>query len=186
MLSASDYLDPIPVRRRKATERNTKREMERGERGGWRRRRRNELFVIPTKGKSLFTFVISIELIRGIPLVAVESDPKGDESKFGISTKEVISRWKGRKGRRYSLEFAFGLRNLHERETRRVWPRRAAVVSGPSLLLFHVQSGRRRLFIDCSTDTRRKREREKEPSLHFSSDASERLEIDKRPFHPAR
>lgn len=47
--------------------------MERGERGGWRRRRRNELFVIPTKGKSLFTFVISIELIRGIPLVAVGS-----------------------------------------------------------------------------------------------------------------
>lgn len=32
----------------------------------------------------------------------------------------------------------------------------------------------------------REREREKEPSLHFSSDASERLEIDKRPFHPAR
>lgn len=76
--------------------------------------------------------------------------------------------WKGRKGRRYSLEFAFGLRNLHERETRRVWPRRAAVVSGPSLLLFHVQSGRRRLFIDCSTDTRRKRERERKSQAFIS------------------
>ena len=88
--------------------------------------------------------------------------------------------------RRYSLEFAFGLRNLHERETPSVWPRR--VVSGPSLLLFHVSKRPSSSFYRRrSTDTEEKeREREREPSLHFSSDASERLEIDKRPFHPAR
>ena len=46
---------------------------EEGERG-------NKLFIIPTKGKSLFTFVISIELIRGWLA------RRRDESKFGVST----------------------------------------------------------------------------------------------------
>lgn len=46
---------------------------EEGERG-------NKLFIIPTKGKSLFTFVISIELIRDWLA------RRRDESKFGVST----------------------------------------------------------------------------------------------------
>lgn len=110
--------------------------------------------------------------------------------RFLEGEKQVISGWMEREegeGRRYSLEFAFGLRNLHERETRRVWPRR--VVSGPSLLLFQAFKAAVVVFLSTArrgTDTRREREREREPSLHFSSDASERLEIDKRPFHPAR
>lgn len=104
--------------------------------------------------------------------------------RFLEGEKQVISGWMEREegeGRRYSLEFAFGLRNLHERETRRVWPRR--VVSGPSLLLF--QAFKAAVVVD-EAPTRGEKEREREPSLHFSSDASERLEIDKRPFHPAR
>lgn len=82
--------------------------------------------------------------------------------RFLEGEKQVISGWMEREegeGRRYSLEFAFGLRNLHERETRRVWPRR--VVSGPSLLLF--QAFKAAVVVFLSTRHRhaeRKRERE--------------------------
>lgn len=152
---------------------------EEGERG-------NKLFIIPTKGKSLFTFVISIEIIRGWLA-------RGrDESKFGVST---ISRrreagdlrlGKGRKGRggviHSSLRLAY---EIYTNVKHGVFGRGGLF---PVLLSFSSKRSKRpsSSFYRRGTDTRREREREREPSLHFSSDASERLEIDKRPFHPAR
>lgn len=63
---SSDYLDPIPVKRerqRSEYEGKWKEESVDGG-GGGGGEKEHKLFIIPTKGKSLFTFVISIELIR--------------------------------------------------------------------------------------------------------------------------
>lgn len=54
LLSASDYLDPIPVKRERQRSEIGRSERRGGEREGI------SLFVIPTKGESLFTFVIEL------------------------------------------------------------------------------------------------------------------------------
>lgn len=124
---------------------------EEGERG-------NKLFIIPTKGKSLFTFVISIELIRGWLA------RRRDESKFGVST---ISRrreagdlrlGKGRGGVIHSsLRLAY---EIYTNVKHGVFGRGGLF---PVLLSFSSKRSKRpsSSFYRRGTDTRRERERER-------------------------
>lgn len=134
---------------------------EEGERG-------NKLFIIPTKGKSLFTFVISIELIRGWLA------RRRDESKFGVST---ISRRREAGDLRLDGKGGRGGEALFTRVC--VWPTKftrtwntaclaeAGCFRSFSPSLPSVQSGRRRLFID-EAPTRGEKERERESQAFIS------------------